>query len=156
MVDDRYFVKVGEGSWRECAKKEFVHLERQAGFHNTLGQPNEPATGGFSGSNIQGRPISPNATRDQYAWDDEFAEAVWPSTPKRTRLLVGHTCLTHEDLGLTYCTDRMVMEDCVMVPIWRDVTPSDPAPHGFSPSRAAHLTCSLCSKAKGWPWHLEQ
>lgn len=34
--------------WREVDKQTYVNHERNAGFHNTMGQPNEPATGSFS------------------------------------------------------------------------------------------------------------
>ena len=46
----RYFL-AGPGSeeWRQVSKNEFVSAERRCGFVNTLGQPSEPATGGFSG-----------------------------------------------------------------------------------------------------------
>ena len=33
---------------REVTKEEFVAAERKAGFINTMNQPDEPATGGFS------------------------------------------------------------------------------------------------------------
>ena len=54
-MQETYSIRLGEGEWREVSKEEFVKYERQAGFYNTLGQPNEPATGGFSGRQIEGR-----------------------------------------------------------------------------------------------------
>lgn len=41
----------------EVSKADYVNAERRAGFHNTLGQPNEPATGAFGSTNprISGR-----------------------------------------------------------------------------------------------------
>jgi len=32
----------------EVTEEEFVRAERRAGFHNTLGHPEKPATAGFS------------------------------------------------------------------------------------------------------------
>lgn len=53
----RYYVTTDERGEREVDKAEFVNVERRAGFHNTLGQPDEPATGGFSSTNppLRGR-----------------------------------------------------------------------------------------------------
>jgi hypothetical protein len=49
---DRYFLR----RWKEVTKEEFVAAEREAGFHNTMGEPpNEPATSSFSGKGIEGR-----------------------------------------------------------------------------------------------------
>lgn len=39
----------------EATKEEYVRYERAAGFRNTLGQPDEPATAGFSGGGLRGR-----------------------------------------------------------------------------------------------------
>lgn len=44
-----------EDAWQEVTKEVFVRAERAAGFRNTMGKPNEPATGGFSGGSTQGR-----------------------------------------------------------------------------------------------------
>ena len=43
--DCRYFVND-----IEVAEAEFVAEERRCGFHNTLGHPEKPATGGFVGA----------------------------------------------------------------------------------------------------------
>jgi hypothetical protein len=48
MTDYHYWVRE-PSRWYEVTKEQFVAAERDAGFHNTLGQPNEPATAGFSG-----------------------------------------------------------------------------------------------------------
>ena len=45
---DRYWIREGRGTWEEVDKAKFVAVERRAGFRNTMGQPDEPATGGFS------------------------------------------------------------------------------------------------------------
>lgn len=42
-------------SWDEVSKADYVAAERNAGFHNTLGQPEEPATSAFSGKGMNGR-----------------------------------------------------------------------------------------------------
>lgn len=77
---DRYFVKVGEGPWRECDMAEFVRQERRAGFHNTMGRDDLPGTGGFGNGAIDGRVISTEyATPEQYAWDPEFCAVAWPT-----------------------------------------------------------------------------
>jgi hypothetical protein len=44
---DRYFLRHSTDDWTEVTKEEYVRAERQAGFHNTMGQPNEPATSSF-------------------------------------------------------------------------------------------------------------
>lgn len=50
-VKHRYFIKYGLSSReQEVTKAEFVDAERAAGFVSTTGTPNEPATGGFIGS----------------------------------------------------------------------------------------------------------
>jgi len=53
MVSDgkRYFVR----EWKEVTKAQYVAAERRAGFVNTQGQPDEPATSSFSGGGIEGR-----------------------------------------------------------------------------------------------------
>jgi hypothetical protein len=43
----RYFVTTDDRGEREVDKAEFVNVERRAGFRNTMGQPDEPGTGGF-------------------------------------------------------------------------------------------------------------
>ena len=57
----RYYVTEGDSPEREVAKAEFVNAERRAGFTNTMGQPAEPATAGFSaharGLKISGRVV---------------------------------------------------------------------------------------------------
>lgn len=45
----RYFITSDDGEEQEVTKEKFVAIERAAGFHNTMGHPNEPATAGFSG-----------------------------------------------------------------------------------------------------------
>lgn len=45
----RYFLKSGSDPEREVTKQDFVAAERVAGLINTMGQPDEPATAGFSG-----------------------------------------------------------------------------------------------------------
>lgn len=50
----RYELRLG-GPWRAVSRAEWVNAERVAGFHNTMGHPDRPATGGFSGHGIEGR-----------------------------------------------------------------------------------------------------
>lgn len=59
MADPTYYVTTDDRGERLVDKAEYVKTERRAGFYNTLGQPNEPATASFSyskgGINLQGR-----------------------------------------------------------------------------------------------------
>ncbi len=56
-MNDRYRYYLTEE--REVTKEEYVAAERRAGFYNTMGQPEEPATASFSGqcgdTEIRGR-----------------------------------------------------------------------------------------------------
>lgn len=55
-MPDTYWIKLpGETDYRQVSKKDFVELERACGFHNTMGRPLEPATGGFSSPWGQGQ-----------------------------------------------------------------------------------------------------
>lgn len=45
----RYFITI-DGEEHEVDKEVWVREERAAGFHNTMGQPNEPATASWSSS----------------------------------------------------------------------------------------------------------
>lgn len=45
----RYYLTEGDSPEREVTKAQFVSAERRAGFTNTMGEPDEPATAGFSG-----------------------------------------------------------------------------------------------------------
>ena len=64
-VTYRYFVRFGDSPEQEVSKERWVAVERQAGFHNTLGHPEEPATAAFSTTaygGIEGRKerVTPN------------------------------------------------------------------------------------------------
>lgn len=54
-----YLLKDGDGDWYEVSKRQWVLAERMAGFHNTMGEPNEPATATWSvnkrGLNMAGK-----------------------------------------------------------------------------------------------------
>lgn len=56
---EAFFITRDNEPEKEVTKGEFVRAEREAGFHNTMGQPLEPATAGFSiaqhGSTVSGR-----------------------------------------------------------------------------------------------------
>lgn len=45
-----FWIKRGSDKWRSATKAEYVAAERSAGFRNTLGQPDEPATSAFAGT----------------------------------------------------------------------------------------------------------
>ena len=47
---DRYFLKLEGLPEFEVPKDQYVMHERNAGFWNTRGEPDEPATAGFSSS----------------------------------------------------------------------------------------------------------
>jgi hypothetical protein len=56
MREYKYYLKPDwQTEWTEVTKEEFVKAERAAGFRNTMGEPNEPATSGFSGHGMNGR-----------------------------------------------------------------------------------------------------
>lgn len=56
----RYWLRADHQTrWDEVSKADYVAAERNAGFHNTLGQPEEPATSAFSGKGMNGRTFSP-------------------------------------------------------------------------------------------------
>lgn len=57
MADYRYFLTYHLGEEREVTKDEYVRAERAVGFHNTLGQPHEPATSSFGGASVRGRTV---------------------------------------------------------------------------------------------------
>jgi hypothetical protein len=41
----KYYLKIlDEDDWEEVDKETWIAAERAAGFHNTMGQPNEPST----------------------------------------------------------------------------------------------------------------
>jgi hypothetical protein len=48
-----------DSDWSVVTKQEWVQAECQAGFVNTMGQPNEPATGGFHGDVTRGSIVDP-------------------------------------------------------------------------------------------------
>lgn len=59
MVSEKYFVALvgpddirrsDELPWEEVSKQTYVRHERNAGFRNTMGQRDEPATSAFSSS----------------------------------------------------------------------------------------------------------
>jgi hypothetical protein len=53
---DRYFVQYsGNDPWQEVTKDGYVDAERGAGFYNTLGRPDQPATASFGNGRISGR-----------------------------------------------------------------------------------------------------
>lgn len=45
----KYFLGTTKGEYKEVTKEEYVIAEREAGFYNTLGMPDEPATSAFVG-----------------------------------------------------------------------------------------------------------
>ena len=58
MNGPRYFLRhASEDSWTEVTVEEFVRAERMAGFHNTLGRPDLPATSSFGAGPVQGRTV---------------------------------------------------------------------------------------------------
>ena len=78
---DLFYLKTESAGWEKVTQGEFVKAERAAGLYNTMGRPNEPATRGFSGVGVRGRTIDMRyARREQFDWDIEFRNAVWPGT----------------------------------------------------------------------------
>ena len=59
MGQERYWIKFADLEWSEVSKEEYVRIERAAGFHNTMGEPDEPATASFSNGYLHGTTIDP-------------------------------------------------------------------------------------------------
>jgi hypothetical protein len=80
MSDTEFFyLKTDWTNWKNVTKEQFVSAERAAGFHNTMGQPDEPGTGGFSGHGTTGRIVDTKyAKPSQYDHDPAFRKVVWP------------------------------------------------------------------------------
>lgn len=80
MGTELYFLKRNNGPWEQVDKATWVNVERQAGFVNTMGEPEEPGTGGFSctrpGFDAAGRIIYTPTDPDRYDWDPEFAAVL--------------------------------------------------------------------------------
>jgi hypothetical protein len=51
----RFYLTEDSGPEQEVSMEEWVAAEREAGFNNTMGRPDLPATAGFSGKRISGR-----------------------------------------------------------------------------------------------------
>lgn len=71
---DIYWVKIGDDGERErVTKEQWAAAERAAGFHNIMGRPNEPATGGFSSikadRSVYGRITSDETPPKNYGWE---------------------------------------------------------------------------------------
>jgi hypothetical protein len=74
----RYYLAWGDGDYAEVGKAEFVKAERLAGFSNTLGMPEEPATGGF------GCPARGVRGRVTYDSPEDMREELAPTCSPRT------------------------------------------------------------------------
>jgi hypothetical protein len=70
-IVERYFVSEGGLPEQQVTKAGFVQAERRAGFRNTMGQPDEPATGGFSGATFMGRIEYVPGQAAIFTWDAE-------------------------------------------------------------------------------------
>lgn len=68
MGSGEYWVRWGDENWRQVSKDEYVRAERCAGFHNTMGFPDEPATAGFSSSSTGSGDISGRVGSILDAW----------------------------------------------------------------------------------------
>lgn len=56
MRDERFELSDDDGlTWYSATRAEYVAAERQAGFHNSLGKPGEPATSAWSNGKKAGR-----------------------------------------------------------------------------------------------------
>lgn len=51
----RYWLTDGSEPEREVTMAEWVAAEREAGFHNTMGRPEEPATWSWGAGHMSGR-----------------------------------------------------------------------------------------------------
>jgi hypothetical protein len=93
---DRYFLTRDDDSEIEVSKAEFVRAERQAGFRNTMGQPSEPATGGFSNSTKDSR-IS---GRIEFVRDEEICEHPGGCDADMTEMMCPNS---HRRLCVDHC-----------------------------------------------------
>jgi hypothetical protein len=76
---ERWFLKGIVGTWIEVSKEEWIRAERSAGFRPKGEDRGQPATGGFGSNAINGRRINDESQRpEQYNWDPEFRDIVWP------------------------------------------------------------------------------
>ena len=57
-MPQRFFLKRNDEPEREVTKEEFISAERAAGFHNTAGKRDQPATGDFFSDDLRGHRIS--------------------------------------------------------------------------------------------------
>ncbi len=57
MTDRTYEYQVcfDGGPWQTVTKEHWIEIERQCGFYNTCGEPDEPATGYFGNLIVSGR-----------------------------------------------------------------------------------------------------
>ena len=55
VVSYRYWLTDGAEPEREVSMEEWVAAERAAGFHNTMGRPEEPGTAAWSAGHMSGR-----------------------------------------------------------------------------------------------------
>ncbi len=69
-MSERYWLRIGEGKWREITRKEFAAAERRAGFHSKTSS--ELATGGFNTEFGHGRITYGEITVEDYGWDPDF------------------------------------------------------------------------------------
>ncbi len=73
---DQFWIKEGDGHWKEVSEAGFISAERNAGFRAKTG--NGRATNGFGSSNpkIKGRVISESIPRESYREDTVFMQAT--------------------------------------------------------------------------------
>jgi hypothetical protein len=76
----RYYLAEGGGPERETDRAGFVAAERRAGFVNTLGMRDWPATAGFSAPVGEGGRISGRVELDAEGIREEIA-AYWAAFP---------------------------------------------------------------------------
>jgi len=75
--DILWMVKSGEGPWLSVTKEQWVRIERQAGFYNTMGKPDEPGTASFNGNGHHGTQVSvEHFSDDTYIHDPELHDAI--------------------------------------------------------------------------------
>lgn len=84
----RFFLKFGSNPEREVSREEYVHAERAAGFHNSMNQPDAPATASFGAGMVSGRSeyytaVTTVVPHDPYMdgpeTDDDRRDSVRPS-----------------------------------------------------------------------------
>lgn len=132
-----YFIKLpGQPSWTKVTKDSFVAVERHCGFNNTMGQPDEPGTGGFGSPFGEGRVQLSDDDVEPVDIDFEICTATMriPNPDRTGYCLVGAANAT---LAVTRELDRLDREQARA--IVKTVASVHQCLHLFGQHRSDHL-----------------